>query len=449
MKLFAFVILAMLIPLRGEAQGIIILANNKELISREIKDYQAEVAMLWSQGLGFSAEEFKEKAKEPLKNALNRFMYSGTFCDLSVPTLLKEELTKSGLPTTDNDIDQYLVYLRATNIVDDIFYKLAKDSTAIVRIIETTQGFYSNEPINLNTNENKKVDLKQLYGNLKITPDEIKTCSLNALVNIARTIKSKNKNDRNKQVRKLNYLAYEKRLINLATLNKLEILREQKVLLWTVNMATYLDTLLKSKDKMTTEPEKEATSKFSSTFASRRYKLTQRDRLYALYNPTQIIILSEIIQKTAKRMDARQVNINFQLTDDPQGEIDTYVLSPMEKYRLAIRMLRKEMAETMRSENFAGIPVEYNDLVSAAYETGYIKSAELDHIVKFEEFWNPKQQKWRTYANFALSLVGTATFYLPPPWNVVGAVALVVIQAQTINKKKSGNAAENWNSVIQ
>jgi hypothetical protein len=120
----------------------------------------------------------------------------------------------------------------------------------------------------------------------------------------------------------------------------------------------------------------------------------------------------------------------------------------MEKYRVSINMLKKEMAETMRSENFAGLPIEYEDLVSAAFETGYIKSDELDPIIKFEEIWNPKEKKWKTYANFAFSLVGSASFYLPPPWNIVGAIGLVVIQSKLIDKKRPADPEDSWNSVI-
>jgi hypothetical protein len=160
------------------------------------------------------------------------------------------------------------------------------------------------------------------------------------------------------------------------------------------------------------------------------------------------MMLADIINKTAKRMDAHYVSINFQYTNTPDSEREIYVLSPMERYRLSIKMLRKDIGEVMRSELFKNTSVEYEDLVTAAYETGLIKSEELDMILRFEEFWNPKQEKWKVYANFAFTILGTASFYLPPPYNVIGAIALVVTQTQIDKKQQKPDADDNWNVVL-
>ena len=106
------------------------------------------------------------------------------------------------------------------------------------------------------------------------------------------------------------------------------------------------------------------------------------------------------------------------------------------------------MGEVMRSELFRGTSIQYEDLVSAAYETGLIKSDELEMILKFESFWNPKDPKWKIYTNFVFSILGTTAFYLPPPWNVVGALALIVTQTQLNKKKKNADSDDNWNTVI-
>jgi hypothetical protein len=147
-------------------------------------------------------------------------------------------------------------------------------------------------------------------------------------------------------------------------------------------------------------------------------------------------------------MDAHRVAINFQYTNTPDSELETYVLSPMERYRLSIKLLRKDLGEVQRSELFRNTNVEYEDLVTAAYETGLIKSEELELILKFEEFWDPKEEKWKIYANFAFSVLGTASFYLPPPWNIIGAIALVVTQTQLNKKQQKADPDDNWNVVI-
>jgi hypothetical protein len=120
----------------------------------------------------------------------------------------------------------------------------------------------------------------------------------------------------------------------------------------------------------------------------------------------------------------------------------------MEQYRVALKMLRKEMAEIMRSEAFKNTSLDYDHLIAAAYETGIVKSDDLEYVLKFEDFWNPKTPKWQAYARFAFSLAGTATFYFPPPWNVLGALGLIFTQTKVLNGNQRPDADDNWNVII-
>jgi hypothetical protein len=205
-----------------------------------------------------------------------------------------------------------------------------------------------------------------------------------------------------------------------------------------------------AKDKLTPTPAVRAENDFSMELVSKREKLTQRTTLYKNYNSTQVILLSQIIEKTAKRMDARQTTLNWQYTDDPNGDKEIYVLSPMEQYRASIRMLRKDIAELKRSEAFLGGSgkIEYEHLIAAAFETGVIGGGELDQVLQFEEFWAPKQVRWKTWANFALSLGGTSTYYLPPPWNVIGAIGLVLTQTRLVNSDQTPDPEDNENVIM-
>lgn len=65
---------------------------------------------------------------------------------------------------------------------------------------------------------------------------------------------------------------------------------------------------------------------FSTKYADRKSKLTHRERLYKNFNSTQIMIGRNYIEKTAKRMDARYVAINFQYANEPEIS-EIYVLS--------------------------------------------------------------------------------------------------------------------------
>jgi hypothetical protein len=77
-----------------------------------------------------------------------------------------------------------------------------------------------------------------------------------------------------------------------------------------------------------------------------------------------------------------------------------------------------------------------------------IKSAELDQILKFEEFWNPKASRFRAYANFAMNIAGTASFYLPPPFNIIGAVALMFTQTRLMPAAKP-DPEDSWNVIVK
>jgi hypothetical protein len=222
------------------------------------------------------------------------------------------------------------------------------------------------------------------------------------------------------------------------------VLRKRAVLSWPIYFKRYVDVIANAKDKLTKSPELKAETTFTVEYVSRRDRITKRENLYQSYSSTQIMILAQIIEKAARRMDARRASINWQYTDDPKGEIEIYVLSPMEQYRAAIKMLRKDINEVTRSEAFIGKKLEYEHLIAAAFETGYIKSEELAMVLTFEDFWNPKTPKWKAYANFAFSLAGTAAFYLPPPWNIIGAIGLVLTQTK-LNGEQRPNEDDNGN----
>jgi hypothetical protein len=261
-------------------------------------------------------------------------------------------------------------------------------------------------------------------------------------------LKWKNAKDRDSQIHKLNFLAYSDGHINLETYNRMEVMRKYEVLDWPVYFKRYADVVNNAKDKLTKNPELKTTNNFTVEYVSRKDQLTKRGSMYATYNSTQVMMLAQIMEKAARRMDAKQAYLRWEFQDNSEGDHEIYVLSPMEQYRLAIKMLRKDMAEVMRSEAFRYSGVEYEDLIAAAFETGFIKSEELDHVLKFEDLWNPKTPKWKKYANFAFSLAGSASFYLPPPFNIIGAIGLVLVQSKLVNGEQQPDEDDNWNVII-
>ncbi len=423
------------------------LANNKESESKQLSTNEILEVKEWVTSHPLQESQLKEKSLVVLQVSLNSLTDREAVCDLGLNDLLQKNAKEAKIILNNEDLPSFIGYLRSENLIDDLFYKILKDSNVISLKVSTSLNESASRPMNLYNSQNEGVDVKKLYEDFKTFPDEISNCSIGLYFKISASISAKNSNDRSRQLKRLNYLALDQNAIGLDTYNKLEILRQEEALEWSLYIKRYLDVLENSKDKMSmgiVSPV--STNAFSSKYASRKEKLTKRGRLYQNYDSTQVIMLAQLIEKAAKRRDAFSAILTFQYTEG-STESDNYVLSPMEKYRASVKMLRNEMGALMRSDNFKGVQIDYEDLISAAYETGLIRAEELDYVLEFEDMWNPKTPKWKAYVNFAFSLAGTAAFYLPPPYSFIGAIALVFTQAK-VDEKPDPKAEDNWNIII-
>jgi hypothetical protein len=449
MKKFIIVIgWALMLIANADAFDVKLLSNNKEAFSRELSKEAIQQATQWSSKHHLKNEDLRLRAVKALATTFNEMEKIDTTCELGLIKQLQSDARKNEVIVQDDDIHSFIGYLRQQDLIDDVLYKLMRDSAKLKADFIEKADDRPARPFNVYTRQNAGVDIEKMYAPLKNWPDDVRNCTLHTYFDVVNSITFKNAKDRDGQMSKLNYIAYVNGVIDLDKYNRLMSLQERGVYDWPVYFRRYADIINNAKDKLTKNPEAKATHNFTVEYVSKRDKLTQRGNLYRTYNSTQVMMLAQIIEKTAKRMDARNVSINWQYTDDPNGEREIYVLSPMEQYRAAIKMLRKDMAEVMRSDAFRGTGLEYDHLIAAAFEAGFIKSHELDQVLKFEDFWNPKTPKWKAYANFAFSLAGTATFYLPPPWNIIGAIGLVLTQTKLVNGDQAPDADENWNVII-
>lgn len=448
MKKFIVVVAwAIMLATSAEAFDVKLLANNKEAISRELTKEQTSEAVQWASKHHLKAD-LKARALTALATTFNQMEKIDTTCEVGLVKQLQNDAKNNQVISDDEETQVLISYLRQQDLIDDVLFKLLRDSARVAGDFIANAEERPARPFNVYTRQNAGIDVEKMYAPFKQWPDDVKKCTLNTYFEVVNTLTFKNAKDRDSQMSKLNYIAYVNGTIDLEKYNKLNSLLERGVYDWPVYFRRYADIINNAKDKLTKTPEERTTHTFTVEYVSKRDKLTQRGNLYRTYNSTQVMMLAQIIEKTAKRMDARNVSLNWQYTDDPNGEREIYVLSPMEQYRAAIKMLRKDMAEVMRSDAFRGTGLEYDHLIAAAFEAGFIKSHELDQVLKFEDFWNPKTPRWKAYANFAFSLAGTATFYLPPPWNIIGAIALVLTQTKLVNGDQAPDSDENWNVII-
>jgi hypothetical protein len=423
------------------AFDIKLMANNKEAFSRQITRRDRQELNYWLSTHPKQREEIVGLARTILAKTMMELVKRSRQCDLGLAQLLVKNGHDLGLILERDEVYPMLTLLREENIVDDIFYKLAVDAADVQRNLDQAAAWQPRGRV-VESGEN----LEELYSEFRSWPDDLTHCTLGSYSRMVKKLSGRNARERDGRIYQLNRTALARGTIDALTFSKLEVLRRSAVLDWPVFIQGYLEIIQHAKDKLATDPEHSTSHALNQRYSSRREGLTRRGRLYMTFDSTQIIMLSNLLEKTARRMDARRVQLNWYFDrDEDLSEI--YVLSPMEQYRVAVKLLRKDMAELMRSEAFRGTGVIYEDIISAAFETGVLKSDELDEILKFEEFWKPKASRWKAMSNFSFSLAGTASFFMPPPFNFIGAVGLIFAQSQLFGDGKP-DPEDNWNVII-
>jgi hypothetical protein len=446
--LLFFAVLVFISFTRAFALDVTLLQNNKESYSKVVTKKDRKNLSSWRTDHRLGAD-LKVHAVEAFQATMSAFADSEAQCDPGLVNAVMKDGIRAGIMDDESDLRNYLVLLREENQIDDILMQVIL-TAQVLRTDLANAGRWMKPKTPRNLTIPEKVDIKRYFSFVTPWPDEINQCSIGRYFRMAEMLTYKTTAERDNLMWRMAHAGLRDGLIDTITFHKLEALRLNNVLGWNAYAYSYLDMIETAKDKLAKQRETIATNSFSANYISRKEKLTQRGRLYKVYSPTQVMIMAGVIEKLAKRMDARRVELVFQYGTEPgTSDSQIYVLSPMEQYRVSIKMMKKEMAELMRGDLFAGTGLSYDDIIASAFETGLIKSSELDHILRFEEFWNPKApSRFRTYASFAFSIAGTATFYLPPPWNLMGAVALMFTQSRLMPTKAPADPDDNWNVII-
>lgn len=431
---------------KADAIDTKILHNNKESYSRKLTNKDIFNGNQWLA----EREEIpvlEENIITTLKEALEIEQTHKDYCELRFIKNLKIISERNGLIKNFKDLDGLIAFMRKSHIIDDIFFNILKKSISLSLEIDVK----SQNPYRLKNNQSSdfpETDLKNIYEKIQQSFNDESECSIDTYEHFENELALRNKKSLDKKILQMNIFALTKGFIDLNTFQKLNTIKNSGFRNMPIRLKKYIQIISDVKDKLSLKPETKTSHSFVMKYESRRNQITHRDHLYQNYNSTQILILSQIVEKTSRRINANSASLNWNFTDQEEEEIEVYVFSPMEQYRAAIKMLKRDMAEIMRSEAFQNQNIEYEHLITAAFETGFIKSEEIDYVLKFEDFWNPKNSRWKAYINMAISLTGSATFYLPPPWNTVGALGLLLSQARNLTRGKKPIPEDNWNVII-
>jgi len=314
-----------------------------------------------------------------------------------------------------NRVEGGLYSLREKNLIDD----------TVLKILLEAQEF-----------RERKLHLPKVGESLVIPPEEyVKEitpligkfdpgiCLEESYKNLYSEILKVYKKTTSKNLEALFVKAYQEKRIDYKTYEILEKARLQELHLTRLSLQNYYKKISNLRNQYPVMGNE--SSEFVAGKASKQ-KQSYRQRLYENYSEMQIIIMGNIIKKLRTRLESPRAEI---LIFDKEEDFETIVLGPMERFRLAIRLLRKEMAELKLNTFFDGRTPDYLDLITASFEIGAIAGEEVDEMSTLQEFWNPKKTFWEKARVWVQLLSSTATIVIPPPFGFIPALAVVVIEA--------------------
>jgi len=227
-----------------------------------------------------------------------------------------------------------------------------------------------------------------------------------------------------RNLKHINKLARNNGYINDDEFKMLEVFRIKKVHEWPVTLNSYAQSLDALSKRFNTRTKEKSNLVTQTKF---RQKNSMRMELYNKFDSTQIILLANIVKGLKTRLESKDVKIIINYDDRPAETIE---LTPMEKFRFILKLLRKEMADLNNGTLLEGKNATYLDLITAAYEVGYISSAEIEQLASLQEIWNPTKTPKEKAMFWIKTFGGVASVLLPPPFGFVSVMAIMLIDQQ-------------------
>lgn len=225
-------------------------------------------------------------------------------------------------------------------------------------------------------------------------------------------------------LKRINKMARSEGYISDDDYKTLEVFRIKKVHEWPITLSSYAQSLEQLAKRFNTRT-KESSNLITQTKFRQKYSM--RMSLYQKYDSTQIIMLANIVKGLKTRLESKEVTITINYVDRPAEVIE---LSPMEKFRFILKLLRKEMSDLNNSSLLGGRSATYLDLITAAYEVGYISANEIEQLASLQEIWNPSRTPKEKAMYWVKTFGGVASVLLPPPFGFVSVMAIMLIDQQ-------------------
>lgn len=399
------------VSFRNDREGTSYYSGNKKAITKALRQVDQ------SQIVG----AFDEVLRESEKNKLCSYDFNKNLLGK-----LKEINPKF------TEYNGAIYHLRAENEIDDTVVKILTEAHKVL----STDPLLPKDPQKLFLPKKDKV-LVLLPVIASFEKKYLKTaCFDEAYRNMYSDLMKAEKGLKSTHIEALLVKAYESKVISLETYMDLEKARLNELEMSGLTLKAYYQKISNLRVQY---PLRDSTEQ--SNFVTQKVdkmKVSRRQRLLENYTDLQIILMGNVIKKLRTRLDAEKVEI---LIYDRQQGVETVTLEPMERFRLAIKLLRKEMSLLSLNTYFNGRSPDYMDLMTAAYEVGIIPASELDELAGLQDIWNPKKTFWEKARVWVTTFSSVATIVIPPPYGFIPALAIVVIEA-TAGKKSDPNAED-------
>ena len=343
-------------------------------------------------------------------------------CSFDLNSSLNKKLKE--LNPKFSELSGAIIYLRTQNEIDDMVAKILLDAH---KTVSTGVSPFKNDEHVLYPNEGVMADALKVVANFEKRNKS--TCFDEAYRSLYGEVLKFDRHMKSGHVETIFAEAFHRKLITFETYQMIERARINEVQNSTVTLKSHYR---KIQSLRTQFPLREPDEK--SNFVTGKVdkvKMSRRQRLLENYTDIQIILMANVVKKLRTRLESPRAEI---LIYDRNQGVETIALEPMERFRLAIKLLRKEMSLLSLNTFFAGRSPDYFDLMSAAYETGVIPASELEEVATLEEIWNPKKTFWEKAQVWVRTLSSVATIAIPPPYGFIPALAVVVIE-MTAGKK--------------
>jgi hypothetical protein len=323
----------------------------------------------------------------------------------------------SALRPNFREMEGVIYYLRSQNEIDDVAAKILLTANKTVNTDLRRDDTDSRLP-----DRNKSAQMLNLVKNFQNRAKG--SCFDDAYRGLINELTKIDKNT-DRSFHAVLETALEKRLISNDIYTSLEQARLNELEDTYITLKSYGQKLRSLRANRPVDPRDN--SDFITDKADKQ-KMSRRQRLMEYYSDFQIMLMADVVKKLRRRLEADRADILIYRKDELE---ETITLDPMERFRMAIKLLRKEMALLATNTYFNGQAPSYMDLMVASYEVGTIPSSELKEIAGMQDIWNPKKSFWDKAQTWIRGAGSIATIILPPPFGFIPALGIVVIEMTT------------------